>query len=53
MTSEKIAALLEAMLAPKAGERMLILADYRDGKPDKAEQGRRELVLRWQRAAAA
>ena len=52
MTSEEIAALLEAMLAPKPRERMLILSDYREGKPDKAGQGRRELVLRWQRAAA-
>lgn len=52
MTHEKIAGLLDAMLEPQLGERLLLLTDYSEGKPDKAEQGRRELVLRWQRAAA-
>ena len=52
MDAEKIALLIDAMVAPKAGERMLLLADYLEGSADSDTKGRRELVLRWQRAAA-
>ena len=52
MGAEKIAGLIDAMIAPKAGERMLLLADYPEGKADEDTGGRRELVLRWHRAAS-
>ena len=51
MKRERIASLLDGILSPKQGERLLFLSDYSDGKADAARQGRRELVIRWYAAA--
>ena len=51
MSSEQIAKLLQFMLQPRKGERLLFLTDY-SGRPSTARLARAELLSRWYNAAA-
>jgi leucyl aminopeptidase (aminopeptidase T) len=52
MTVEQIASLLQGMLEPRRGERLLFLTDY-GSKPSLARHKRAELLSRWHHAALA
>ncbi len=52
MQAKEIARLLDAIAAPKQGERLLFITDYSSsGKPDSKRFGRAELLTRWYAAA--
>jgi leucyl aminopeptidase (aminopeptidase T) len=51
MKEEEIASLLETILSPKEGERLLFITDYPAGKRDARREGRAKLLLRWYEAA--
>ena len=51
MATEHIARLIQNMLAPKKGERMLFLTDY-GSRPSESRFSRAELLARWHAAAS-
>ncbi|VVB99599.1 Uncharacterised protein [uncultured archaeon] len=51
MPAAKIASLINGMLSPKSGERMLFLTDY-SSKPSTRAHGRQLLLARWHKAAS-
>jgi leucyl aminopeptidase (aminopeptidase T) len=52
MQPKQIARLLDTIVSPRKGERMLFLTDYPDGRPDAKRLGRAELLSRWHAAAS-
>ncbi len=52
MKQEKIAQLLDFILSPKQGERLLFITDYPQGAPDPRRLGRQALLSRWHSAAS-
>ncbi|HIH29799.1 TPA: hypothetical protein HA243_00195 [Candidatus Micrarchaeota archaeon] len=51
MDQKALAQLIDTILAPQKGERLLFLTDYPPSRPSSSQYGRAELLSRWYKAA--